>query len=243
MILIADSGSTTTGWCLLPEQREEIRFETAGIHPFQQQPEEIQTSLEGSMPEFLRESPPSTIHFYGTGCWYPAQQEQVRKGLELYFGPVEILVYPDLLGAARALFADRPGLAVILGTGSSVCLYDGNQISGSVKSLGYVLGDPCSGAWLGRELLRHFLEESLPTDLSGEFRAIFKPDPQNILEQVYSRPFPNRYLASYVPFLAERQSDPFVQRLLEEGLDQLRRSPSVADRYEGDPHQSLRRVV
>ena len=33
-----------------------------------------------------------------------------------------------MLGAARALFGKRPGIACILGTGANSCLYDGEKI-------------------------------------------------------------------------------------------------------------------
>ena len=41
MILIADSGSTKTDWCVVREGRPVRRFETDGTNPFFQAPEHL----------------------------------------------------------------------------------------------------------------------------------------------------------------------------------------------------------
>lgn len=61
-----------------------------------------------------------------------------------------VTVMSDLLGAARGLFIDQPGLPCILGTGSNSCIYDGAEIVDNVKSLGFILGDEGSGAFIGK---------------------------------------------------------------------------------------------
>ena len=45
MILIADSGSTKTDWCVVREGRPVRRFETDGTNPFFQAPEQIERTL------------------------------------------------------------------------------------------------------------------------------------------------------------------------------------------------------
>ena len=45
------------------------------------------------------------------------------------------------------------GIAVILGTGSNVGLYDGKQLVKTVGGLGYVLGDEGSGVHLGKDIV------------------------------------------------------------------------------------------
>ena len=57
---------------------------------------------------------------------------------ECFPGAVKVDVETDMLGAARALFADEPGIACILGTGANSCMYDGKNITGNVPPLGYV---------------------------------------------------------------------------------------------------------
>ena len=52
MVLIADSGSTKTAWCLVGDSQVVKQFETAGINPFFQTEDEIVAQLkEGLLPE------------------------------------------------------------------------------------------------------------------------------------------------------------------------------------------------
>ena len=60
------------------------------------------------------------------------------------------------MAAARALWFDEPGIVAILGTGSNSCVYDGINIIEAVPSLGYILGDEGSGAYLGKKLLQYY---------------------------------------------------------------------------------------
>lgn len=57
------------------------------------------------------------------------------------FPEAEVAYASDLLAAARVLFGRKPGIAVILGTGSNSCEYDGTQIVKNVRSGGF----PSSG--------------------------------------------------------------------------------------------------
>ena len=49
MILIADSGSTKTDWCVVREGRTVRRFETDGTNPFFQAPEQIERTLASQL--------------------------------------------------------------------------------------------------------------------------------------------------------------------------------------------------
>lgn len=46
MILIADSGSTKTDWCLVENGENILRFQTRGTNPFFQTEEEILEEIE-----------------------------------------------------------------------------------------------------------------------------------------------------------------------------------------------------
>ncbi len=53
---------------------------------------------------------------------------------------------------AELLLGDEPGFAAILGTGTNSCLYDGNDITLNIDSLGYFLGDEGSGCFIGKRI-------------------------------------------------------------------------------------------
>ena len=78
-------------------------------------------------------------------------------------------VASDMLGAARALCGDQPGIACILGTGSNSCAYDGEKIVKNVPALGFILGDEGSGAVLGKTLVADILKNQLPQPIIQRF--------------------------------------------------------------------------
>lgn len=68
MILIADSGSTKTDWCLCTEGRSVQRLSTQGINPFHQDMDTIQGILVNELLPQLGDADFSELHFYGSGC-------------------------------------------------------------------------------------------------------------------------------------------------------------------------------
>ena len=106
-----------------------------------------------------------------------------------------------MLAAARALCGKEAGIACILGTGSNSCLYDGKEIIRNVSPLGFILGDEGSGAVLGKLLVGDLLKDQLPRALKEAFFAETGLTPAEVMDKVYRKPFPNRFLASLSPFL------------------------------------------
>src|SRR5690606_16301542 len=125
----------------------------------------------------------------------------------------------DMLAAARAVCLNEPGIVGILGTGSNTCLYDGNNIAYSRPNLGFILGDEGSGSFMGKALITAYLYEDLPAHLSEKFAKRYNNISRaEILENIYKKPFPNRYLASFSRFLYHNLKDPFVYRLVYESF-------------------------
>ncbi len=217
MILIADSGSTKTTWCTAGSKDHAGRScTTAGINPFLQTPDEIYVTLENEFT--LGRGPFSDIYFYGAGCANPKKNEEVRQPLSRFFKTDEIHVDSDLMGAARSLCGNSPGIAAILGTGSNSCYYDGIRIARHVSPLGYILGDEGSGTVLGRKLLADILKNQLPESVCEAFFKEYKLEPADILEHVYRKPFPNRFMAQFTHFLAAHKENPAVYRLIKESF-------------------------
>jgi N-acetylglucosamine kinase-like BadF-type ATPase len=127
-------------------------------------------------------------------------------------------VASDLLGAARALCGNNPGIACILGTGSNSCYYNGQTIEKQVSPLGFILGDEGSGASLGKRLLADCLKNQLPEKLREKFLSQFGLTQAEIVENVYRKPFPNRFLASLSPFLKENISEHSIYTIVYEGF-------------------------
>ena len=213
MIIIADSGSTKTDWCVVNQGAPVKRITTEGTNPFFQTEEEISRIVHERLIPALDGAMPHEVHFYGAGCAFPEKNRLVEQAITRHL-PVPVEIGSDLLGAARSLCGRRPGIACIMGTGSNSCYYDGQTIAANVSPLGYVLGDEGSGAVLGRLLVGDCLKNQLPAPLKEAFFKRFDLTPQLILEQVYKQPFPNRFLASLSPFLIEHIDEPCIHRLV-----------------------------
>jgi len=89
----------------------------------------------------------------------------------------------------------------------------------SRPGIGYVLGDEGSGAYLGRKVIQYFLYDTFDEELRYKFDAKFVTTRLEILENVYKKPLPNRYLASFAIFLAENRGHYMVENIIEDGLN------------------------
>lgn len=225
MILIADSGSTKTDWCLSGGPSGEKRFTTSGTNPFFQTSAQIERTVADEVLPCLGHGALDRVFFYGAGCAFAEQIETIRDILLRLLPSDAVEVGSDMLAAARALCGRGPGIACILGTGSNSCLYDGDRIAAQVSPLGFILGDEGSGAVLGRLLVGDCLKNQLPEGLREKFLARYGLTPAEILDRVYRRPFPNRFLASLSPFLAEHLEVAEVRSLVRGSFsDFLRRN-------------------
>lgn len=213
LILVADSGSTKTDWSIASAGKICFRHTTAGTNPFFQSEEAIAETIGTELFPLIAMQPIETIFFYGAGCAFEEQRTMITRILQRFFSvPVEVA--SDLLGAARALCLNRPGIACILGTGSNSCQYDGLQIAKQVPALGFILGDEGSGATLGKLLVGDALKNQMPESLKRAFFEKYQLSQDTILNRVYRQPFPNRFLAGLSPFLLDNLSEPYCYDLL-----------------------------
>jgi len=220
IILIADSGSTKTEWRAVKDGVPWKSYVSSGLNPFFVTVEEIVRTLRKEMPEMEGLSV-DRIWFYCTGVSNAAKAEMVRKALSDFFGSGELVIGSDLLGAARSLCMNEPGIACIIGTGSNSCYYDGKNIASNVSPLGYILGDEGGGAVLGRKLLTGVLKRQLPEVVIQNFFTAYPFTPSEILDNVYNMPFPNRFLGQFTRFISENIQEPELQEMVTSSLDEF----------------------
>lgn len=218
-VLIADSGSTKTDWCLCDEGTPVLAVQTQGINPYHQTEEAIgQVLAEELLPQLTPLPACLSVIFYGSGCANDTACSRVKEAIQKVLATDDIIIHSDLLGAARALCGHDEGIACVLGTGSNSCLYDGKDIIANVPPLGYILGDEGSSAVLGRRLVGDCLKNQLPEAVRSEFLAEYNLTQETILEKVYRQPLANRFLASLTPFLSKHREVPEVHTLLVESF-------------------------
>ncbi len=216
--LIADSGATKAEWCLLKNGKKKTIF-TQGISPYFLNTAQITELLSKELKPHLKNSVVEEVFYYGTGCANPVNARSVKKALLNVFREAKVDVNHDLMAAARALCGKKKGIACILGTGSNSCYYDGKKIVKNSPGLGYVLGDEGSGAYLGKKVIQYYLYDTFDTELKEKFDEAYHTHAAEILENVYKKPLPNRYLAGFCRFLAENRGHYMIENIIEDGLN------------------------
>lgn len=221
MILIADSGSTKTDWACVPEDgSRRITFTSQGYNPNYISQDEMREDILRSLPAGFPRGEVREIYFYGAGVT-ELQYDFVRRTLHAVFpASAAIFVAMDLLAAARALLGRRAGFAAILGTGTNSCLYDGERITCNIDSLGFILGDEGSGGYLGKRLISDFIRGEMPESVRQLTAATLGRTGDELIDCIYTQPFPNRFCAQYSRFVGENlHTDPYFHDLV---LDSFR---------------------
>ncbi|MGB4776261.1 MAG: N-acetylglucosamine kinase [Daejeonella sp.] len=220
MILIADSGSSKADWVLSTSARK-IEFRTSGINPFFVSEKDIikvfhNTSEIQPYLNLVKE-----IYFFGSGCSSPDRRELISNALSKVFKNAFISVENDLTGSVYATCGSSAGLSCILGTGSNITYFDGVKITNGKHGLGYILGDEGSGTYFGRKLITSFLYGTMPDDLQLVFDKTYGINKEIIIKEVYQKPAPNSYLASFAKFMSNHKEHPFIQNLLRQGFEEF----------------------
>lgn len=219
-MLLADSGSTKTEWCYLNVEGEQKTIYTKGLNPYYHTLESLVSTIQDGLNHIdSLKNRTLEICFYGAGCSLPEKRAQLKDAFRMVFPSANISINDDLLGAARALNGDQPGITSILGTGSNSCLYDGEKISENVPSLGFVLGDEGSGGYIGKELLRRFFYNELPEDIARYMKQNFDMNRKHVLDSVYHSVQPNRYVASFASVTSEFAEHSYIKELVFEAFE------------------------
>lgn len=217
MKIIADSSSTRTEWAIVEGDRMVEQAFTSGLNPYFQSRRDLSHAIRLELPEVFFKRRWDHVYFYGAGCANKEKNKIMESSLVAQFR-TPVTVESDLLGAARGLLVREEGLACIIGTGSNSCLYDGHEIVRNIAPLGYILGDEGSGTYLGKVFLADVLKGIAPENLISEFYAAYQVSPNMLMDTVYTNGLPQRALARYSGFLAERQDNDYVYNLVYTGF-------------------------
>ena len=219
MILIGESSSSKTEWCITSRFETEIieHCITDGINPYLQTRKQISHIIRLQLPPEFFKIRCSTIYFYSAGCANDEKKEIVKASLESQFRTPSV-IESDLVGAARALFGNEAGIACILGTGSNSCFYDGAKVVKNVKPLGFILGDEGSGASMGKSFLADCLKGLAPKELVEPFYDLYKIDENEILDFIYNQQSPQKLLYTLSYFLSEHLDHEYIYNLVKDNI-------------------------
>jgi N-acetylglucosamine kinase-like BadF-type ATPase len=193
---------------------------TDGLNPYFLTQEQIAVIVQKKVVPIVDEV--EKVFFYGSGCGLQVKSEQLSETLDSAIPakfPAE--VSGDILGAARSLLQDKVGIACILGTGANSCFYDGRLVTNIMPSLGYLFSDWGSGTVMGMNLMALVLQEKLPRSIMEDFYDTYRMGRVQILDGVYNRPLPNRFLASFTPFLLKYSAVPDFSSIIHDNFSKF----------------------
>lgn len=204
MILIADSGASKTDWaCVSRQNPDRIKFTSQGYNPNYITGEQIVADIRQNLPESFDPLCVDEIYFYGAGVTplqYPFMEETLRK---VFLNASHVFIAMDTLASCRALLGRESGFSAILGTGANTCLYDGCNEGLNVDSCGFILGDEGSGGYLGKRMITDYLRRNMPEDVYALVGEKLGCGNDELLDIIYTKPFPNRFCAQYAKFIRE----------------------------------------
>jgi len=214
LILIIESGATKADWSFAKDGKEISRHESSGINPVSND-----NTHKLHNPSDLDSAAVKQIYYYGAGVMGDTPKKLVSDTLLTIFPNAnKIEVGTDLLASARATSAGEASIVAILGTGSNSCLFDGEQISTQLPSLGYLLGDEGSGFHIGKEIIKSYFYGDMPEVDRDRFQEMYTSELSSLLMELYRAGRPNFEIASYAKFL--ETSEPAYQNYLLEKIFQ-----------------------
>jgi N-acetylglucosamine kinase-like BadF-type ATPase len=219
MIAVVYSGSRYADWKLAEKGKIISEFKTPGINPFFNDESHITQFLNKNAELINNAEKINWVYFFGAGASSKERQGIVTNALGSFFRFSKIVVEHDLKAAALAACGDEKGIIGILGSGSNAAYFDSKKISENNFGLGYILGDEGSGNWLGRRLLKLYLNDLMPAEFAAKFKKKYDLDRTQILDKVYRQAQPALFLSSFSDFLMDNQNEPFVKQIVTDGFD------------------------
>jgi len=217
MILIADSGSTKCDWALY-DGSGFTTHSTQGFNPMFHTEQMVVDGLHNNLDLASKAHQVEHIYYYGSGCQTAELNSVIEQALKIVFSQAQVDVDHDLTAAIRATAGHQPGISCILGTGSNLAYFDGQEIQTKTSGLGYILGDEGSGTYFGKKIVADYLYGQLPTELHKEIEHKFKLTKTVAIQNVYMRPNANVYLASFMKVVSNYSDLDYVQNMVLEGL-------------------------
>ncbi|HBK70982.1 MAG TPA: N-acetylglucosamine kinase [Flavobacteriaceae bacterium] len=221
MIFITDGGSTKCDWIAIDNNGVQLfeKQRTKGLNPAILAPDELLDRIHENDFLNLHKDEVEQIFFYGAGCGTNGHKKALKQVLKLHFPNARIKVAEDTLAAVYATITDgEPAIVCILGTGSNCTYFDGEKTHQRINSLGYILMDDASGNYYGKQMIRDYYFKQMPESLRVSFAERYNLETDFIKFNVYKKPNPNAYLASFAEFMFFHKEDKYITDLIKEGI-------------------------
>lgn len=221
MIAVVYSGSRNADWRLAEKDAIIATFKTPGINPYLNDEKHIIQLLSKNINLIHHAEEIKRIYFFGPGASSPELKRIVHNAFTAFFKYAKISVEHDIAAAAIACCRNTPGIVSIIGSGSNAAWYDGRKIKPNNYGLGYILADEGSANWLGRQLLKGYMNETLPEAIRKKFVKRYDFDRKTLLEKVYRQKQPALFLSSFTDFFENNKDDNYIAATIRRGFDML----------------------
>lgn len=211
-ILVIDSGSSKTDWAFIDGDNHQI-VSSSGINPSS---DIVLKGLEDHHPSLISLiKDVQYVHYYGAGVIDTKTSQRIVEWLLPHLGNnTNIEVQSDLLGACKSSAGDRRGIVSILGTGSNSCTYDGSDINDNIPAMGFALSNEGSGTDIGKAILQDYFYRKMPEDVLQEFENQYSITKSDVVNALYQKSNPTKYLASYASFINKTSNKKWRKSLL-----------------------------
>lgn len=219
MIAVVYSGTKSAFWKISNEGQTIAECTMPGINPCFNDQKHILYLLNKNIVLINHAESIKKIYVFAAGASSPGMQKSLAETLQLFFKNSKIKVKDDLYGASIAACYDQKGIVGILGSGANCAYYDGKTPEFNNYGLGFILGDEGSANYLGKIILKNFLEDKLPADLKKHFEEKYNIDRPIILEKVYKKPNVQQYLSSFLDFYIEHRNHKYIEQLIDQAFE------------------------
>lgn len=214
MIAVVYSGSKTAFWKIARDGKTIAECSMPGINPCFNDQKSILQFLNKKATLINHAESIKKIYVFAAGASSADRRNELAETLGMFFKYSKITVKDDLYGAAISACYNNTGIVGILGSGANCAYFDGKTPEKNNFGLGFILGDEGSANYLGKILLKSFMQAKLPADLQQKFESKYNLDRPQILERVYRKPLAQQFLSSFFDFFLENRDHKFILQLI-----------------------------
>lgn len=219
MIAVVYSGSKTAVWKIAKDGKTIAECKMPGINPCFNDQKAILQFLNKKSTLINHAERIKRIYAFAAGASSELRKYELAEALGMFFKHSKITVKDDISGAAIAACYNHDGIVGILGSGAHCAFFDGRKIESNNFGLGFILGDEGSSNYLGKVLLKNYLEHKLPEDLRKQFEQRYNIDRAQIFERIYRKPLAQQFLSSFLDFFLENRAHKFIQNSIDEAFE------------------------
>jgi len=218
MIAVVYSGTKTAIWKIARDGKTIAECSMPGINPFFVDQKALLQQLNKKTTLINHAEQIKKIYVFSAGATSPEKRKELADSLSLFFKYSKITVQDDLFGAAIAACFNKSGIVGILGSGANCAYFDGHHPEKNNFGLGFILGDEGSANYLGKIILKYYLQEKLPAELIKKFSNKYDLNRADVLERVYKKSLAQQFLSSFLDFYIENREHPYIQQLIDEAF-------------------------